>query len=301
MSLMYEGVDVDKPVAGFSGAPQVAVRANNIITIANERIRYYTGIADAYNKAYSAFAAFKTNNPDPRAKGYDAASYTRLLNALDTLKNQVIKAGGSLKSAGASGGGIGDAGQAEANFSSKINKYNQDIFKYQQVLENFKNANIQICLPSPDLVRASIIKDAAAANAAAVAQAKAQDKIVFDYNNSIKALSDPNNPNMKDISTPGNISSVLNSGLEAGIVVWDANTLALAAATVTGGTLLEPSDLVKLAREIPKGATLDKVKAILINASKSVKARSVPKAASTKNAALKPSQAVINRTNPPRR
>lgn len=269
MPFIYEGVDVDKPAAGFSGQPTEAIRANNIIALANKRIKYFTDIADSYNKAYNNFAAFKAANPDPRAKGYGFATFTKLQLELDKWKNIVIKNGGKLRSAGASGGGIGDAGQTLADFSAKINKYNQDISKYQLILQKY----VAICVwPTQDQALDSLARDAANTNNAAVARAREEANREKSYYDGIQALTNPNAT--QDTVTPGNVVSVLERGIAAGVLIWDVTTLGLLASTIPGGTLLSNSDLNKLSREIPKGTSLSKVKSRLITAIKSVKARS---------------------------
>lgn len=301
MAFIYEGIDVDKPAAGFSGAPTTVIRANNIIVIANERIKYYTSIATSYNSAYKALADFKSANPDQRAPGYSFATYTKLQLEVDKWKAIVIRNGGKLKSAGSAGGHIGDQGQAEADFSAKITKYNQDIFKSQSTINNYKSPNNpnQSPLPSPDQVMGSIVADARAANDAAVAGARQEAQAAFNYQNSLKDLTNPNKVN-KDSFTPGNITNVLNNGLASKQLVWNLTTLGLAATLVPDGNKLSNTDLSKIARELPKEATLDQVKGALAIAAKSLKSRSIPKPAPTKNAALKPSSAVIAQTNPPK-
>ena len=233
MPFMYEGVDVDKPAAGFSDQPTEAIRANNIIALANKRIKYFTDIAASYNKAYSDFAAFKTAYPDPRAKGYSFATFTRLQLELDKWKDIVIKNGGKLKSAGASGGGIGDAGQTLADFSAKINKYNQDISKYQLVLQKY----VPICVwPTADQALNSMSQDAANTNNATVSQASAEAGLQVEYYKRLKELTNPNAS--KDVVTPGRVESVLNMGIKAGVLVWGVVELGLLASTLRDSRLL---------------------------------------------------------------
>jgi hypothetical protein len=303
MAFIYEGIDVDKPAAGFNGAPGEGVRASNIIAIANERIKYYTSIAESYNRAYKALADFKTANPNPRASGYSFATAGNLQLELDKWKAIVIRNGGKLKSAGSGGGFIGDVGQAQADFSAKITKYNQDISKYQQILSRITALQPAICVfPSPDQIMSSIVNDARQANAVAVAQAQAQASRENDYYNGIRNFNNPNRSATGDANwnPAGEANNVLNTGQSSGVLTWNVTTLGIAAATVPGGNLLGPKELAIVLRQVSPKDTIDKVKLLLMAAIKDVRSSSIPKPASTKNAALKPSNNVKTLTNPPK-
>ena len=303
MAFLYEGVDVDKPTAGFTGAPVEATRANNIIVIANERIGYYNSIAASYKKAYDALAAFKTANPNQRATNYDFTTLGKLQLELDKWNAIVVRNGGTFKSAGSAGGFIGDDGKAEANFTAKIAKYNQDINKNKLIVDKFKATQPTICIfPTPSQVMDSIVKDAREANAVAVANAQAQATRENDFYNGVKNFNDPNRNATGDANwnPAGEAANVLNTGQAAGVLNWNITTLSIAAATVPGGNLLQPSDLAKVLKQIAPKATLATVKNILASAIKDVKARSIPKPAPNKNASLKPASSVIASTNPTR-
>ena len=303
MSFIYEGVDVDKPTPGFTGAPGEGVRASNIIAIANERIKYYSSIANSYNAAYKALADFKTANPNQRAANYDFSTAGKLQLELDKWKAIVTRNGGTFRSSGSAGGYIGDPGQAQADFSSKITKYNQDISKYQQVLSRLTALQPTICIfPTPDQILNSMVKDAREANATAVAQAQAQATRENDFYNSVKNFNNPNRSATGDANwnPAGEANNILNTGQSAGVLNWNINTLSIAAATIPGGSLLGQQEFSAVLRQISPKDSIDKVKNLLASAVKDAKSKSIPKPASNKNSNLAPSNNVKTLTNPPK-
>ena len=300
MSFMYEGVDADKPVPGFTGVPAVVVRAVNIVSIANERIKYYNSIAASYKTAYDALAKFKAANPNQLAANYDFASFSKLRSEKDNWTNIVAKNGGRFKSSGSSGGYIGDSGEEEADFSLTINKLNNDINKYQSTVKNYNSLSGARALPSSDQVMSSIAKDAKEASQAAYEASVKEARQMLDYEDKLKNLTDPNAS--RDYATPGNTAAVINTGLALGYP-WTLKTLGLAASAVPGGNRLSDRDLSALLSSFPtkgKPPSLEDVNKYLRATIAEVGGRFIPKPASKNNAALKPSAAVVASTNPAR-
>lgn len=247
MTFWYEGVDVDKTTRDLAFAPIESIRANNIIVVAQDKIKQLRSIAQSYNQAFKFFAEFKTANPNPNAKGYNAALFNRLRNDLNKWKETVTKNGGKFK-------------QGTADFSDKINKLNQDIKKYQPILKTFSGI---VPLPSAAEARDFISKDAKATTAANKAKAEKEAKIANQYEDGLKELTAPGAS--KDTVTPAKVGEVLYIGVATGKLVWNLVTLKLLAGITPQGHLVSSSDLSKLAKEIPKGAAVNTVRSRIMD------------------------------------
>lgn len=252
MAFMYEGVNVDIDAPGYPTVSLAVTRANNIVTIANERLVYLDGIETSYMNAYRPLAAAKAHDKTLDYRSSDPSVRNAIIASkieISKLQPEVTK---WTKIVRANQGSININGTP--NFTIRRNRYKADIAKNNKIL---LAAGPAICsgLPPPTTAQTAIMNNAITENAAALTRAETAANTQAGLSNRLNAILDPNqnsnSPGYTEGRNPSTVNGILG-GLQ-GSLDWNATTLLLAFDNTPNSNLYNRPTSAQLASLLKSG------------------------------------------------